>query len=466
MNENFDIEQKVARIASEMVAGQAFYKEIGGKWSVYESDVADKLGFYRRFTGTIDYGQTKATVKGADFGVYAYGHIVFERGTWIDGTWSGGRWEGGTWLNGVWNDGYWYKGTWKNGVWKNGAFGHDETKKSDWMNGTFENGVFETGNWHDGVWKGGKWSNWYQNFWMKGMDGNGVVHGRGECPLKWNEDSNVVIASELVRIARDIVALSKVRISDQDLRRLIAHCYFDSSVAFTSVFDVLNDTGIEQKGYPEIAEKFHELSHQDSNLSEEKHHASVDAVALYLGTGCVKKCRDVLEEKCMSGFGDVSRIKDPKGGKITYRFHTEAGSEYIMSENGMSRRIKSKQGLGDEGLHNWQEHIFFTELDFKDIVNSGWWSMWESKSPHFKHRIAVDNDELCIEYARLKDSADGKHKKMSRMEKATRFFDICDAKNSTIKIERTPRVGLTVIEIESETCVHVGHRVSKIDWKG
>ena len=198
MNTNIKIAKELVRIAREMVAGQAFYKEIGGKWSVYESDVADKLGFYRRFTGTIDYGQTKATVKGADFGVYAQGHIVFERGTWIDGTWSGGRWEGGTWLNGVWNGGDWYHGTWKNGIWKNGMFGHDETKKSDWMNGTFENGVFETGNWHGGVWKGGKWSDWYQNFWMKGTDENGVVHGRGECPLKWNEDSNVVIASELV----------------------------------------------------------------------------------------------------------------------------------------------------------------------------------------------------------------------------------------------------------------------------
>ncbi len=206
MKERIEMAKSLVAIAREMVAGQAFYKEIGGKWSVYKSDVADKLGFYRRFTGTIDYGQTKATVKGADFGVYADGHIVFERGTWIDGMWSGGRWEGGTWLNGVWNDGDWYKGTWKNGVWKNGMFGHDETKKSDWMNGTFENGVFETGNWHDGVWKGGKWSDWYQNFWMKGMDGNGVVHGRGECPLKWNEDSNVVIASELVRIARELMA--------------------------------------------------------------------------------------------------------------------------------------------------------------------------------------------------------------------------------------------------------------------
>jgi hypothetical protein len=239
MRSNVRIAKELVRIAHEMVAGQAFYKEIDGKWSVHESDVADKLGFYRRFTGTIDYGQTKATVKGADFGVYAHGHIVFERGTWIDGTWSGGRWEGGTWLNGVWNDGDWYKGTWKNGVWKNGMFGHDETKKSDWMNGTFENGVFETGNWHGGVWKGGKWSDWCQNFWMKGTDGNGVVHGRGECPLKWNEDSNVVVASELVRIARELVA-SQENFGSYSID-------FDKNKRTFTVYFILKDDAVESK---------------------------------------------------------------------------------------------------------------------------------------------------------------------------------------------------------------------------
>lgn len=245
-----------------MVAGQAFYKEIDGKWSVYESDVADKLGFYRRFTGTIDYGQTKATVKGADFGVYAQGHIVFERGTWIDGTWSGGRWEGGTWLNGVWNGGDWYNGTWKNGVWKNGMFGHDETKKSDWMNGTWENGVFETGSWHGGVWKGGKWSDWYQNFWMKGTDGNGVVHGRGECPLKWNEDSNVVIASELVRIARSLIGdapMMNTSDSDASMKEMSDEksvkdenfgsysIKFDSETRTFTVYFTLKDDAVESR---------------------------------------------------------------------------------------------------------------------------------------------------------------------------------------------------------------------------
>ncbi len=40
----------------------------------------------------------------------------------------------------------------------------------------------------------------------------------------------------------------------------------------------------------------------------------------------------------------LEEIKDPKGGNITYKFHTEKGSVYIMSENHMSRRIKSEQG--------------------------------------------------------------------------------------------------------------------------
>lgn len=277
--------------------------------------------------------------------------------------------------------------------------------------------------------------------------------------------SNVRIAKELVRIAKQLVASGNVRISDQDLRHLIAECYFDKGAFLSSAFDLLNDTGIEQNDYAEIAEKFNELSHQDRNLDEEKHHASVDKVALYLGTSCVKKCREILENKCATGFGDVSQIKDPNGGKVTYRFHTEAGSEYIMSENGMSRRIKSKQGRGDEGLHDWCKYIFFTELDYDDIVNSGWWDMWQSHSPNFAHKLALDRNELCILYARLKDSSDGKRKKMNKMEKATKYFDLHNAENCTIKVERTPRVGLTVIEIKDQTRIHVGHRVSKIDWK-
>lgn len=276
---------------------------------------------------------------------------------------------------------------------------------------------------------------------------------------------NTVIAMKLVRIAKQLVASGNVRISDHDLRHLIAECYFDKGAFLSSAFDLLNDTGIEQNGYAEIAEKFNELSHQDRNLDEEKHHASVDKVALYLGTSCVKKCREILENKCATGFGDVSQIKDPNGGKVTYRFHTEAGSEYIMSENGMSRRIKSKQGRGDEGLHDWYKYIFFTELDYDDIVNSGWWNMWQSHSPNFAHKLALDRNELCILYARLKDSSDGKRKKMNKMEKATKYFDLHNAENCTIKVERTPRVGLTVIEIKDQTRIHVGHRVSKIDWK-
>ena len=54
---------------------------------------------------------------------------------------------------------------------------------------------------------------------------------------------------------------------------------------------------------------------------------------------------------------------------------------------------------------------------------------------------------------------------MNKMEKATKYFDLYNAENCTIKVERTPRVGLTVIEIKDQTRIHVGHRVSKIDWK-
>lgn len=183
------MDDNVTRIARRIVAGRALYRSFDEKkYSEYTSDVADRQGIYRNFTGSIDYGMNKATVTNASFqlcGTKENGDIIFERGVWNDGNWNDGRFENGTWENGVWNRGSWCAGTWKNGTWKSGEFGTDETKRSIWNNGVFEDGEFQTGDWRDGVWKKGKWSSWHQNFWHKGTDGDGTFHGKGQSPLKW-----------------------------------------------------------------------------------------------------------------------------------------------------------------------------------------------------------------------------------------------------------------------------------------
>lgn len=128
---------------------------------------------------------------------------------------------------------------------------------------------------------------------------------------------------------------------------------------------------------------------------------------------------------------DIEEIKDPNGGKIDYKFHTEAGSVYIMSENQMSQRLKSEQGNGDAGIHDWFELIVFTQNSCHD---------------HF----GIE------EFRQIEDAL-----------VHNRFND--DALKRFGKIEKTPTIGYSVFEIkqlgEKYPKYHPGHEVIKIDWK-
>lgn len=59
---------------------------------------------------------------------------------------------------------------------------------------------------------------------------------------------------------------------------------------------------------------------------------------------------------------NLSEIVSPKGGKVSKKFYTSQGSEYIITEDGFARRIKSNQGKGDHGLHEWNDgHTVFLD---------------------------------------------------------------------------------------------------------
>ena len=130
-----------------------------------DAEVANQEGFYKNFTGEIDWGKTRGTVKNATFELKP-NYIEWQDGTWVNGYWDGGTWHNGTWHNGTWRLGHWLGGTWKNGTWKNG----------EWYNGTWEDGTWKGGDWRDGTWYNGAWERggwkhgtWYNGTWKYGV---------------------------------------------------------------------------------------------------------------------------------------------------------------------------------------------------------------------------------------------------------------------------------------------------------
>lgn len=56
----------------------------------------------------------------------------------------------------------------------------------------------------------------------------------------------------------------------------------------------------------------------------------------------------------------ISTLKSPTGKKIKFKFFTNQGSEYILSETNECRRIKCEiHGKYEAGLHDWNQFAFF-----------------------------------------------------------------------------------------------------------
>jgi hypothetical protein len=101
------------------------------------SNIAKEPGRYENFTGTINFGWNKGTVKNATFELSTYLAAGFDRLKII--------WEDGIWEDGNWDSGTWHAGTWKNGKWRYGNF----------LGGVFENGQVWEGYFSNMTWKDG-----------------------------------------------------------------------------------------------------------------------------------------------------------------------------------------------------------------------------------------------------------------------------------------------------------------------
>jgi hypothetical protein len=116
------------------------------------SNIAKEPGKYENFTGTIDFGWNKGTVKNATFELSTYSAAGFDRLEiiWEDGIWEDGNWDKGTWYAGTWKNGKWQYGKFLGGVFENGQVWEGHFKNMTWKNGrcttgSFNNCIFENG---------------------------------------------------------------------------------------------------------------------------------------------------------------------------------------------------------------------------------------------------------------------------------------------------------------------------------
>lgn len=66
----------------------------------------------------------------------------------------------------------------------------------------------------------------------------------------------------------------------------------------------------------------------------------------------------------------IDNIQDPHGKGIKSKFFTSKMSEYILSSDNMSRRIK-KAGLQDDGLYQWSDKLVFMSYDhLKEVMDA------------------------------------------------------------------------------------------------
>lgn len=155
----------------------------------------------------------------------------------------------------------------------------------------------------------------------------------------------------------------------------------------------------------------------------------------------------------------------PSGSRATVKFFTSKGSEYALAPSGESRRIKSGQGSGDEGLHGWSTLTLFSGRDwtctnFDTCVRTA-----------FRNGIPVAasfrNGSLSL-YALL----DGKWTALRSPLQLTKPDAECPRDVVTVRnVSRTPETGLYVADfrIDGKRILygyHPGHDVSYVERSG
>lgn len=117
--------------------------------------LANEVGKYKNFSGTINWRGTSGIVVKACFTLFDNMENL--------------HWHSGTWQMGVF-----YDAMWKFGTWKNGTFRGSLWRGGYWHGGLFLNSVWYEGHWYDGHWEGGKW---YSGLWRQGNWVDGYIEG-------------------------------------------------------------------------------------------------------------------------------------------------------------------------------------------------------------------------------------------------------------------------------------------------
>lgn len=156
----------------------------------------------------------------------------------------------------------------------------------------------------------------------------------------------------------------------------------------------------------------------------------------------------------------LETIRSPKGGKVTNKFYTGQGSEYIITEDGYARRIKSDQGKGDHGLHDWNKgYTAFLDpsVGFDKIK-------METIRSKFPHAVPTMTDKGLV----FISPKNGKWEvlKTEELFPASVKQGTLPKGDYIIKAEKTPTLGYTVLEYNRDPqnfWFHPGHEVSFIE---
>lgn len=162
----------------------------------------------------------------------------------------------------------------------------------------------------------------------------------------------------------------------------------------------------------------------------------------------------------------LSQIISPKGTPAKSKFYTEQGSEYVITADGATQRIKSAHantGGSDIGLHGWSDRAFFTKGQEGETFNMAGMLLKENGIPF---TITSKNGKL--QYL-LYDGQQWRTALMSDVYPKAVQSGMKDIPIVT-DFSTTPEIGTHLLEVTTKnnmiSGIHPGSAVSYIEKRG
>lgn len=165
----------------------------------------------------------------------------------------------------------------------------------------------------------------------------------------------------------------------------------------------------------------------------------------------------------------LTEITSPNGAPVTKKFYTEQGSEYVLTADGATQRIKSvhaNTGGSDIGLHDWNQKAFFTLGDEGKAFNTAGAMMAQKGIP-----FTITAQEGKLQYL-LYDGRQWRPAKISDVYPKA----VQQGTPDTIiaaTYSKNPLIGSHILEVNTKdrlvSRIHPGSEVSYIekpDWRG